>query len=358
MLLATIGIFVGTLSLLVDLGNRLFGSYARTAFGAVFRILVVTLCCLGMLFPLGWAAYDPASSQARTLVCAIGMLGVALFIHFLFPFRFGIRRERPPNLSESWRSLADGIVLRDLTLHLPSVQIAPERLVAIVLTDLHCNTRSKLELLRESFDALPKDDLDLVVVLGDFGENTVLLPGLFAAIAAIPSRFGCYVVRGNHDCEGGRTELIAELAAENRMELLTNGTASLPDIGTVLLGVERPWIPGRISNIANEQASLALTHTPDNLRTLSRLNVPLVLAGHTHGGKLHVPFIGAVLVPSLYGRFLDCGWFRLRDTWMYLSAGIGYFPTASHPGEIVRLILLSQPPGTQGRPADHAPDRG
>jgi len=219
MLLATIGIILGTLVLLVDLGNRLFGSYARTIWGAGWRVVLVTICCVGMLSPLGWLTFDPPSLSARMTVGVFGIVGLLLLIHFLFPYRFGIQRERPPDLSETVSELVGGMILRDLALPLPGARFDGGRLVAVVLTDLHCNTDTKLECLQKALAALPRQGTDLVVVLGDFGENRDLLPKVFAAIATIPSRLGTFVVRGNHDCEGGRAELIMELAGRNGMPL-------------------------------------------------------------------------------------------------------------------------------------------
>lgn len=49
----------------------------------------------------------------------------------------------------------------------------------------------------------------------------------------------------------------------------------------------------------------------------------MALVGHTHGGKLALPLLGRVLVPSKYGRFLDEGWFQLGDTRLYITPGLG-----------------------------------
>ena len=86
--------------------------------------------------------------------------------------------------------------------------------------------------------------------------------------------------------------------------------------------------------------SIGLTHTPDNIMLLDRLHVPLAFAGHTHGGKLALPFIGRIVVPSKYGRFLDSGWFKLRNTLMYITRGIGYSPGVMGRRGVITEVLI------------------
>ena len=65
-------------------------------------------------------------------------------------------------------------------------------------------------------------------------------------------------------------------------------------------------------------------------------------AGHTHGGGLRLPWIGPLLVPNFYGRFLDRGWFARQDSKLRITPGIGCFPARkSNNGELLRLKLVS-----------------
>jgi predicted MPP superfamily phosphohydrolase len=67
----------------------------------------------------------------------------------------------------------------------------------------------------------------------------------------------------------------------------------------------------------------------------------LSFAGHTHGGKIRLPLVGTMLVPSRFGRFLDYGWFQKADCRMFITKGIGYFPGLfGRQGEVLKIRLI------------------
>ena len=53
------------------------------------------------------------------------------------------------------------------------------------------------------------------------------------------------------------------------------------------------------------------------------VHIDLMLSGHTHGGQVRLPFFGAIFTGSLYGRKLQSGLYRLYQTSLYISRGIG-----------------------------------
>ncbi|MDL2344246.1 metallophosphoesterase, partial [Deinococcus sp. MIMF12] len=71
------------------------------------------------------------------------------------------------------------------------------------------------------------------------------------------------------------------------------------------------------------QASVLLSHNPDLLPDLPR-RVGLVLSGHTHGGQIRLPVVGAPVVPSRYGQRYAMGWVQgAHGTPGYVSRGLG-----------------------------------
>lgn len=94
---------------------------------------------------------------------------------------------------------------------------------------------------------------------------------------------------------------------------------------------------------------LALTHSPEPrvVNAFAADGYDLVLAGHTHGGQLRVPFYGALVT--------NCGLDRSRarwlhrwapDTWLHISAGLGTSPYAparfACPPEASLLTLVAR----------------
>lgn len=70
--------------------------------------------------------------------------------------------------------------------------------------------------------------------------------------------------------------------------------------------------------------NILLYHSPDLVYELKEENkVDLMLSGHTHGGQVRLPIIGAIFTGSLYRRKLQKGLYQIHDTLLYISRGIG-----------------------------------
>ena len=86
-----------------------------------------------------------------------------------------------------------------------------------------------------------------------------------------------------------------------------------------------------------------LAHDPRRLTEASELNVPAVLSGHTHGGQVVVPGIGAIakarfpILEGVGGR---------ANTSIFVSRGIGtvYVPVRINCPPEVALVTLARRP--------------
>ncbi len=74
---------------------------------------------------------------------------------------------------------------------------------------------------------------------------------------------------------------------------------------------------------------IVLSHTPDVAPEASRRGIEVVLAGHTHGGQVRLPFVGALITRTSIGPHYDRGLFewaapnRRGWTWLYINPGLG-----------------------------------
>jgi hypothetical protein len=69
--------------------------------------------------------------------------------------------------------------------------------------------------------------------------------------------------------------------------------------------------------------TLLLYHTPDLVKAAAKEEVNLHLAGHTHGGQVRLPFYGAVLTASEFGKTYEQGRYTVGPTTLYVSRGLG-----------------------------------
>jgi len=331
---------LGEISLILDLGNRLLGSGLRTPARALIKISQIVFACVLLAVPAFFVFIELESDLGRFLFYVSSFAGALIFLHFLFPYRFGIERIRQKHSVQNERVLISNVVLRDECVSIPSLAAVPDGMRFLVVSDLHCNSQKKLNLIKSAFAKLSNEIFDAVLVLGDLSENSRMLPELIDTLANLPNRHGIFLVRGNHDFLRSRQILIEDLAKRHSIKILSNTVSKIPKLGIELVGLEYPPDHTQIPPKSECIIHLGLTHTPDNIILFSKLGVDIVVAGHTHGGWFRLPGFGPLLVPAGLGRFLNKGWFRLGQTLMYITSGLPYFTVRlGKTGEILRLTI-------------------
>ena len=100
--------------------------------------------------------------------------------------------------------------------------------------------------------------------------------------------------------------------------------------------------------------TILLAHTPDILPAARLAGTDLVLCGHTHGGQVQIPFVGAPITPTYLPVAHASGLWREGSTWVNLSGGLGFLRRLrfGSPPEVVHLTLRrgdpSPPPQSAG----------
>ncbi len=75
-----------------------------------------------------------------------------------------------------------------------------------------------------------------------------------------------------------------------------------------------------MSQVPEHAVKIAVFHSPSFFHKIG--NIHLSLSGHSHGGQVRLPLVGALWVPAGTDRF-DMGWFEKGKSKMYVSRGIG-----------------------------------
>ncbi len=210
------------------------------------------------------------------------------------------------------------------------------------ISDIHLDEYTEPFFVREVVNRVNSLNPDAVLITGDFVTNE-FAPKKFAVgagwqCAGLLDRLTCrqrYAVLGNHDIAVGPQE-IAEALADHGVTLLRNahlplerstGRIWLAGLDDPVQGDPRPevTIPNSIRNIPHEPIIL-MCHAPDYADRLLRHPaghaVALMLSGHTHGGQIRLPWVGAIVLPEMGRKYIE-GWFRLGQMQLHVNRGIG-----------------------------------
>jgi predicted MPP superfamily phosphohydrolase len=205
-----------------------------------------------------------------------------------------------------------------------------EGLTLAHLTDFHCGPLVPKEFVE---DVVRRTNLlkpDLVVLTGDYvDEDMTNLTECAAALGKLAAPLGVYAVLGNHDYEVGAEEVAQALAAQG-MNLLRNARTALGR------GERKLWLVGlddtaghreefreTLAGIPADEPIVMLSHSPDLLNRSADVGVELILSGHTHGGQVRLPGIGAPHAPSMVTTRFAVSHVRRRHTRLYVGRGVG-----------------------------------
>jgi uncharacterized protein len=175
---------------------------------------------------------------------------------------------------------------------------------------------------------------DLIVLLGDYVDPKVpfgrrLAPeAVTERLGRLRARLGVHAVLGNHDWhEDGERVQRALLAAgiavlEDRALPLAYEPGALWLVGLADLRYRRPEPRVAFADVPEGAPVIALAHDPD-LFPLLPDRAAIVLAGHTHGGQVGVPFLRRLVIPSYHGDRYANGHVVEQGRHLYVSAGVG-----------------------------------
>lgn len=196
-------------------------------------------------------------------------------------------------------------------------------LKAVVLADLHVHEWGRREeAIGKLLESLT-EEVDVAFVLGDsYDERTRSLEPLIDLLDTIEKpKFG---VLGNHEHWADRKiPLKRGMEALERAGVRVLLDEAVEEMGIRIGGIDWYTDDQRAEEALNKmgEVDLMLSHTPDVIELRPRAKV--VLAGHTHGGQVCLPFVGPIWTPSKYGTKYASGLFELGGRYLYVSRGLG-----------------------------------
>ena len=211
-----------------------------------------------------------------------------------------------------------------------------------LLTDIHRSQTVSHEMVDHAVRALMAETPDLIVLGGDYvsWRDVRYIHPAAEALAPLSAPHGVIAILGNHDDDH---EMPAALAARG-FTVLKDARTRLTIRGEPLdfAGI-RFWTykVGDIAHVLRGSVphTILLAHTPKRLMEAQQLAVPAVICGHTHGGQIVLPGLGAVAAREFP---VVAGLERREGTSIFVSRGVGtvYVPVRINcPPEVAVLTL-------------------
>lgn len=198
------------------------------------------------------------------------------------------------------------------------------------LSDIHHGPFTSLEYVHRLVQLTNSLCPDVVLLGGDYVHRSSLyIRPCLQALANLKCHLGTYGVLGNHDHWEGAAVTREAMKSSGIIELTNSGTWIERDGARLRLsGVGDLWedeqdIDNALADTRQSETSILLSHNPDFVETITDPRVGLVLSGHTHGGQIVLPVVGAPRVPSRYGQKYLRGLVETRNTQVFVSRGLG-----------------------------------
>ena len=224
------------------------------------------------------------------------------------------------------------------------------------ISDVHVGPTIKRGFVEAIVGAVNRLGADVIALTGDIVDGPVhSLTADTAPLAALRARHGAFFVTGNHEYYSGEAPWSREMTRlgmrvlKNEHVVLAHDGASVVVAGVNDFGAHH-FAPAQRSDPAaallgapaDAGAKILLAHQPKSAAAAAAAGYDLQISGHTHGGQ----FWPWNLLVRYFQPF-TAGLHRLKNLWVYVSRGAGYWGPPTRfgvPPEIALLRLVPARP--------------
>lgn len=204
-----------------------------------------------------------------------------------------------------------------------------EKIKVLQITDYH-NFKYNSRVLR----LVRKVQPDMIVITGDLIDKaTKEYSNVYSFVKELTHiNPNVYYVSGNHELKSGNKDSLLKDIAKQKVRVLinSNDVCTFQDDSINICGIdysstERGNLAKALDGIDRGLYTILLCHKPDIVKDYSDIPCDLILCGHTHGGQIRFPLLGAVIAPDqgLFPKY-NKGLYKIdNDTTLYIDSGVG-----------------------------------
>ncbi|GFO51038.1 hypothetical protein ikelab_03130 [Lactococcus garvieae] len=203
----------------------------------------------------------------------------------------------------------------------------------VQISDLQVSEYYETNRLDKVIEKVNAQKPDILLFTGDLFDNYSKYPEqrapMIEKLKAFKANIGKYTVWGNHDYGGGAVRVYEDVMSAGGFTVLRNQreTLTLSDGRQVFLGglddslLGNPSVSDTLAYRQNYDYAITMTHEPDVADAFIGTDIQLVLAGHSHGGQVWIPFYP---IKNVLAEKYTRGLYQLDAiTQLYVNTGIG-----------------------------------
>lgn len=206
----------------------------------------------------------------------------------------------------------------------------------VQFSDTHLGFQYNLTQFKKLVKKINDLQPDLIFFTGDLMDEPnkyTKINQIVPILKELKAPLGKYCIFGNHDHGGYGSELYRNIMETAHFTILLNEAKpiKLKDGSSIyLLGIDdamlgKPDVALALKNTPINRFKILLSHAPDLAETASQYPIQWQLSGHSHGGQVKIPFVGALVTPPFAQKYPE-GLYTLgknNSLSLYVNRGIG-----------------------------------
>ncbi len=220
--------------------------------------------------------------------------------------------------------------IRAVKIPLPHLPPSFEGFTILQLSDVHHGKFVPASYIENCIQRVSHLEPDVIALTGDFvsGDARYAFP-CAEILKTLKSKQGIFAIAGNHDYWTD-ISTVSKAFHKEGIPLFRNQHTVFRRGGEKILfgGFDDLWggtpdffktFPTR----AKKELKIMMAHNPDVFELNFPFDIDFIMAGHTHGGQVSLPFYGPPIIPSSFGNKYASGFFKRGGMRMYVNRGLG-----------------------------------
>lgn len=217
-------------------------------------------------------------------------------------------------------------------LSLPGFPKEMNGLRIIQFSDVHLGFHTHLKQMEKLASVIGELQPDVICFTGDMVEREAApMREYISVLSSMQAKYGKFAVLGNHDYRGKEQNQVAAMLQEAGFILLCNGHAVLRNGNSriALVGLDdgltgSPDPKKAVQGLDDGIWKLLLMHEPDYADYAAPLGFGMQLSGHSHGGQVRFPLLGAMTTPRGSRKYIKGLYYvGKRHMPVYVNRGFG-----------------------------------